>query len=1073
MSDGPEKLLVEDPFVAQLVSMGWKHIPGNLDYPSVTGRESFGDVLLLDDLRRALRRINRGEDGVDWLDEARVATAVSALTRLGATGLMEANQAAHELLMKGAPVDGVPGRDGGRAQTVHYIDWSDPSNNQFTVVSQLRVDEPRGRAHGFITPDLVLFVNGIPLVVVECKSPRIPEPIASAVDQLQRYANQRSWVDQDEGNERLFHYNAFVVATCFDEARAATVGASSEHYLEWKDTSPVDPKEVAASLCKSSLSSQETLVAGMLRPAHLIDLLRHFVAFEVDGGRTLKKVARYQQFRAVLAAIERLEMGQTRLQHGEHDQRGGIVWHTQGSGKTLTMVFLVRRMRTRPSLRRFKVIVVTDRKELQRQLAEVFELSGDTVARPRNMAALRGALAVRGPGLVLSMIQKYRDDLSGGSTRFEPLPVLNTDESVLVIVDEAHRSHGSALHASLLHALPNCARIGFTGTPILMGAKKKTHEIFGAFIDRYTLRQSQADGSTVPILYEGRTTRGQVTEGRDLDEVFEDMFQERSPEELEAIKAKYATTGNVLEAERLIAAKAKNMLRHYVDNILPNGFKAQVVAVSRLAAVRYHAAFLTARAELVREIRGLSRAALDADEAEASRLPDRTRFLLRAHRHLARIEALEFATVISGAHNDPEDWAVWTDGDRAEARIANYKKPFEHPDPERRSNLAFLIVKSMLITGFDAPIAAVQYLDRNIQEAELLQAIARVNRTARDKRAGIVVDYYGVAGHLKSALKAYAAEDVDGALRSLQDELPTLRDRHLRVVGLFTDRDAELSDEEACVDLLTDERLRAEFAVKLRQFLDSLETVLPRPEGLPYVQDARRLGAIALRARNRYRDAATGSLGKDVGAKVRALIDEHVISLGIDPKIPPVSILDTAFDRQVRASPTARSRASEMEHALRHHLRQHMSEDPERYGKLSAHLESILAEFKTRWEEIERELKKLIDEARAGRSAEIPGLDPVIHAPFFGVLRMALVGDGSLAPDLQQGLAELTVALVAHVRAEIQRVGFWSNPHAQGVLRRWIVVTIDDHGLLDYEKLPELADRLMEVAKANHPRLVR
>ena len=515
MTPSPEYEKVERPFIDQLISMRWKWTTGNLSEPSVTGRESFREVILREDLRRAIEKINLDDDGKPWLDEGKTNQAISALERIGAAKLIEANQAATELLLKGTAVEGVPGWDGGRERTIHYIDWDHPENNTFRAINQFRVAEPGGQAHKHIDPDIVLFVNGIPLVVVECKRPphnaeHSEEKIVEAVDQLQRYANQRHRVDANEGNEKLFHTNQFVVATCFDEARAAAVTAESIYYLEWKDTSPVPMAEVASSLGRERLSSQEMLVAGMLRPAHLLDIVRHFIVFDQTGGKTVKKVARYQQFRAVNKAVERLETGKTRREDGEYDRRGGIIWHTQGSGKSLTMVFLVRKMRSSQQLRRFKVVVVTDRTALQRQLAETAELAGEPVKVGKKIARVKELLAEHGPGLVFAMIQKYqeRDPDTGDAEpgedgvdldRIEDVgafPELNEDESILVIVDEAHRSHASALHGNLLTALPNCARIGFTGTPIIMGKpKKRTHQIFGEFLDRYTIRQSEEDGA--------------------------------------------------------------------------------------------------------------------------------------------------------------------------------------------------------------------------------------------------------------------------------------------------------------------------------------------------------------------------------------------------------------------------------------------------------------------------------------------------------------------------------------------------------------------------------------------------
>lgn len=288
-----------------------------------------------------------------------------------------------------------------------------------------------------------------------------------------------------------------------------------------------------------------------------------------------------------------------------------------------------------------------------------------------------------------------------------------------------------------------------------------------------------------------------------------------------------------------------------------------------------------------------------------------------------------------------------------EQLIKRFKQPLFHAKPEKTDPLAFLVVKSMLLTGFDAPIEGVMYLDRPIREAELLQAIARVNRTGFGKRCGIVVDYYGVAQHLKEALAAYADEDVEGALASLKDEVPVLRDRHLRVVDLFRQRGIDsLEDTEACVEALGSEKLRAEFAVKLKAFLGSLDTVLPRPEGLPYTKDAKKLAYIYARARNRYKD--TPVLGKDVGAKVRKLIDDHVISLGIDPKIPPIQLTDAQFDTHVARAANDRAKASEMEHAIRSHIRKHTDEDPVLYRKLSEHLNDILKTLGNRWASIRR-----------------------------------------------------------------------------------------------------------------------
>lgn len=402
---------VEKPFVAQLQALGWAHIQGSLDDPAVTGRSSFAEVIQEETLRQQLHALNPGPDGQPWLDEARLSEAVAAITRLGTHKLMEANQKATELLIKGLTVEGLPGWDGGRGQTLRYIDWDTPANNRFTVINQYRVDCPPGfnAAKAFIVPDLVLLVNGIPLVVVECKSPSIPEPLAEAVDQLRRYGNQRKAafeVDDNEGNEALFATNQLLVATSFDEARVGCVGAAFEHFAQWKTVVGPDGTgseiEAAEKLGKSGLSEQERLIAGLLSPAHLLDVVKNFLLFMQVGGQTIKSVCRYQQYRAVNRAIAKLKTGKTRREHGEHDRRGGIIWHTQGSGKSLTMVFLVRKMRADVQLRRFKVIVVTDRKDLQSQLSVTATLTGEAVDVADSTAGVKALARRKGPGLIFA-----------------------------------------------------------------------------------------------------------------------------------------------------------------------------------------------------------------------------------------------------------------------------------------------------------------------------------------------------------------------------------------------------------------------------------------------------------------------------------------------------------------------------------------------------------------------------------------------------------------------------------------------------------------------------------------------
>jgi type I restriction enzyme R subunit len=1087
---------VELPFVFQLKSLGWMHIEGNIDNPASTGRNTFSDVVQETVLREQLLNINHGPDHLPWLDDARLSEAVSAITRLGPHKLMEANEIATGLLVQGVNVEGLPGWDGGRSQTIRFIDWENPTNNRFTVVNQYRVDCPPGfnSAKAFIVPDLVLLVNGIPLVVVECKSPSVPEPLADAVDQLRRYTNQRKAaleVDENEGNETLFHTNQMLVVTSFDHARVGSIGAKMEYFSPWKTVINADgtgsETDVAVGLGKATLSEQERLIAGLLAPAHLLDVVKTFQLFMDAGGQTVKSVCRYQQYRAVNRAVAKMKSGLTRRLHGEHDQRGGIIWHTQGSGKSLTMVFLVRKMRWDPALRRFKIVVITDRKDLQKQLSETAALTGQTVRIAQRTDDVKRLLGQPGPDLVFVTIQKYRDsdadDVTysaeeSASQPAEQFEVFNDSEDILVLIDEAHRAQSGDLHATLMAALPNCVRIGFTGTPIIMGQRRRTYEIFGEYIDKYTIREAEADGATVPVLYEGRRAMGAVKDGGDLDELFDDLFREETEEVRQAIRAKYATRGALMDAPELIRAKARDMLQHYVAYILPNGYKAQVIGYSRLSALRYVENLQDARDWLVGEAQALSPEDKGLDDEGLAQRPERIQAAVQGWRYLETLQKLEFAPIISGSNNDPPEWKPWTDGAGHELKIKRFKKPLTHKDPTKADPLAFLVVKSMLLTGFDAPIEGVMYLDRSIREAELLQTIARVNRTGYGKQFGIVVDYFGLAENLRQAVAAYAAddqEDVKGALRSINDLLPILEDRYQRALTVLKANGIESTEQtEECVQLLADERIRADFSFKLKEFLGTLDTVLPRPEGLPYCRDAKKLAYIYARARNRYQD--TPMLGKDVGAKVRKLIDEHVISLGIDPLIPPVSVTDGDFEESVQREEGERAQASHMEHALRAHIRQHMDEDPELYRSFADRLDLLLKELGDQWADLVTQLSELVNDIRARRGGDVETMGdlPAHVAPF---LRTLLAFSGSPTdPQKLAWLKDLSMDIVEFIVGELAMVpNIWAaNRRAdQDSLASHLFARLQSTQprLFTNSEADALVKQLMDLARSNHATL--
>lgn len=758
------------------------------------------------------------------------------------------------------------------------------------------------------------------------------------------------------------------------------------------------------------------------------------------------------------------------------------------------MVFLVRKMRTLADLKAFKVVIVTDRIQLEGQLKESATLAGETIYHADSKDRLAELMRDTSSNIVLTMIQKYQDrelpttdddkmpeyDLqkaaapagnAKGEYQLPPKPVIfpvwNTSEKILILTDEAHRSHTSMLHANMMQALPYAAKIGFTGTPIIAGKGKKTYEIFGDYIDRYTIEESQRDGATVKILYEGRKVNAQVEDGRTLDQFFDDMFRSKSEEEREAIRRKYATVENILESQNLIEAKATDMLLHYAANILPGGFKAQVVAVSRRAAIRYCEAFAKAKEKLLKRLEILDTGLFNLSEDELKKLGEETRFLIVAAKQKDVLRKLEFAAIISGDHNDPPSYQPYTDKAAHETFVGKngrFKKPLAE-DP-----LAIIVVKSMLLVGFDAPIEQVMYLDRFMEGHELLQAIARVNRCKSGKTHGLVVDYYGVGDRLQGALSMYAQTDIKGALISIKDELPKLEDRHRRVLAIFLGRGiSELADVDACVNLLRDVEIRAEFIRCFRDFTESMDVIMPRPEALPYVYDSKLLGFINKAAANRYRDAQLNIAG--VSDKVKNLLDEYIVAQGVDPKIPPISIFDENFEKQVDGLKSKRSQALEMEHAARYHIQKHYNEDPALYKKLSERLKELLDAFAENWDALAEELKKFIREVKAGRKEDETGLDPKTQAPFLGIL----IDEYGKQPTEQEmkAFCEAVIEVVDHIRQELGLSDFWRRKPAQNLLRTWIIKEIDDKDLVPYEKIHRIADRFMELAKTLHTRLVK
>ena len=1073
---------VEQPFLQQLQTLGWNTIDQGEGIPSDAKkslRHNFRSWLLPEVFAKAIAKINTNPDGTSWLSDRQIQELLERISRQPNRTLLEANEAIQKLLFK-AQVD-VNESTGEQDPVVKLIDFDHPEHNLFHAINQFRINTP-GCVKEFVIPDLVLFVNGIPLIVVECKkgSATCANPMQEAFTQLQRYLNQRRETARHglkEGEPKLFHTNLMLIRSCGSKADYGTITSGAEHFYPWKTQYP-QPDEIA-----EGMNPQEQLINGMLNKTNLLSILRTASVFmDTDSGARIKVVCRYQQFRAAHKIIDRLRQGTT------SEARSGVIWHTQGSGKSLTMVFVGRMLQAVAELNDYKIILVNDRLDLEKQLAKTATLIGGRVNVIASREALRTQLATDTSDLNMVMVHKFQQrdyalplKVAEALGTYQAMPskntfdVVNNSDRIVLMVDEAHRTQGSDLGDNIFEAFPNAARIAFTGTPLITErhGEKKTHKRFGNYIDTYRLMDAVADGTTLQILYEGRTANAALNDKHGFETQFENLFQDRTSEELLAIKKKYGATGDLLEAEARIQAIARDMVRHYLEHIFPNGFKAQVVCHSKLAAVRYQKAINQALADIVRQL-------------STQPTPDLN--------YIRKVRLLKTAVIISG---DGTNEAAYITAVRKQAKasdaVNNFCKSIDFDDPDKTdTRIAFLIVCDMLLTGFDAPIEQVMYLDKKIKEHSLLQAIARTNRVKQGKQRGYVVDYIGLTENLTNALTLYAATDeqqeLAEGLKNIASEMPVLEQRYQRLLQLFTihkitsikeytegkpntlEQDAAVVHE--AVKLLKNEKLRADFEVYFKKFLTSLDIILPNAIAHPYRVPAKRLGYILRVTKERYKDTSL-DLG-DAGQKVKNLIDEHLISLGINPKVPPIELLSTDFiqqlDRHAGGNPEAK--ASEMEHALRKHCTVHHDEDPAFYQSLSAKVEHLIDRYQDRWEQLAEELEKLRTEAISGRQGGEEGMTKEATTFYAHVANRAFA-NGEVPPLDKIKLKPLMEDIVETLQQNIGSINFWQNSDKQKKTRSQIKTALTLSGIDEIKRDRErLAIEIMKLAKNRHGELL-
>lgn len=882
MSSWNELTLSELPALKLLQKLGYTYVtPKKIEEE----RDSLTEPVLLNRLKQVIKNLN------PWISDPNIQQAITKITRVSGTSDIEINQDIHEKFIKYFSVSQDLG-NGSRHHTVKVIDFENPRNNEFVVTQQYRVKGPKRE----IRCDLVCFVNGLPIVVIEAKNPVMaggnPE---QAIKQLNRYQ------DRERGAPRLFHTTTLLLAINRVQAFIGTNNTPMQHYLEWKDPFPLTVPEVE-NIVGRTPQTQDIAIVGALQPENLLDIMRNFIVYEVESGKIIKKIPRYQQYRATNKAIERIlehwkATEEERVEKESAKNRGGVIWHTQGSGKSLTMLFLAVKLRLVEELANPTVVIVTDRIDLDNQITGTFQRCGFPspirANSTRHLKELVSNIDQVSGQTILTTIHKFQE-----KNRAAIFPELAKSPNIIVMTDEGHRTQYKGLAANMRTAMPNATYIAFTGTPLIK-RQNITTSTFSSYIDKYSIDQAVEDKATVQIFYESRLADLHV-EKQMMDDLLEIELEEYDEDDQQKIKKRYANLRSVLAAESRIQRVAMDLYKHFRENIHKNGFKAQVVAVNRITASRYK-----------KIIDGLIR---------------------ESHN-------IECAVVYSSTPNDEGDLLTYQNTkEEEEALIQRFK------DPEDR--LSIMIVVDKLLTGFDAPVEQVMYLDNVLKDHSLLQAVARVNRTFRGKTFGLIVDYVGISKYLQRALEIFDQDDMTNVLIPFSEAIENLRIARQEAMAYFEDVPKKGNIDQFYEAISTDDETINAFINKCKNFERTLDMVLPDPMANDFKEDY----VFTIKLQEYLRNLGKGGLGKDfraISQKIKDLIDEHVRAQGIQIIIPPISILSPEFDSHIELfAGSSKARALMMEHALKMEISERRGENPEFYDSLSERLEKIIEQYK-------------------------------------------------------------------------------------------------------------------------------
>jgi type I restriction enzyme R subunit len=902
----------------------------------------YRDTLLTARLRTALASLN------PELPSEAIEEAFRKLLRTDAPSLIERNRLLHRMIIDGVPIE-YRRQDGSIAGALaRLIDFDEPENNDWLAVNQFTVCEGQHTRR----PDVILFVNGLPLAVIELKNPADDKAtVWSAHNQLLTYQAEIS---------SLFAWNTVLVATDGTQARIGSLGAGKEWFKPWRTIEGLADAQ-------PTISELQVLLQGVFEKRRFLNFVRYFVLFEEEGaGKIIKKLAGYHQFHAVNTAVEET-LRAARLRRvadaegnygllgpgGEPgDHRVGVVWHTQGSGKSLTMAFYTGRVVLHPAMENPTVVVLTDRNDLDDQLFGTFARCRELLRQPPAQAAdradLRKKLSVAAGGVVFTTIQKFFPEQQG-----DRHPVLSKRQNIVVIADEAHRSQYDFIDGFARHmrdALPNASFIGFTGTPIEK-ADANTRAVFGDYISVYDIQRAVADGATVPIYYESRLAKLTLKESErpHIDSGFEEATEGEEVDRKEKLKTKWAQLEAIVGSESRIQLIARDLVEHYETRTAILSGKAMIVCMSRRICI-----------ELYRELVKLRPAWHAQDDSDGT-----------------------LKVIMTGSASDPPDWQPHI---RNKSRREDLAERFRKPDDPFR----IVIVRDMWLTGFDAPSLHTLYADKPMRGHGLMQAIARVNRVFKDKPGGLIVDYLGLADQLKAALATYTEAGGQGKTALDQAEaVAVMLEKYEICCGLF-----HAFDWSPWVSGTARERLSVLPAAQ--------EHILAQHEGKPRllraVSDLSAAFALsvphedALRIRDDvgFFQAVRAVLSKNVGESVktdedldhaiRQIISKAVASSEIVDifsaaglKKPDISILSDEFLAEVRHMPQKNLAVELLEKLLKGEIKTRAKRNVVQARSFSDMLEQAVRKYQNRAIETAQVIEELIQLAKDMRAAQVRG----------------------------------------------------------------------------------------------------